>query len=196
MSNAQESKFSSNAPMEAEKALMVGPVITLGSHGGEVRILSGRVWLTSPGDLSDHVLEAGESVAVAGSGPTLVEAWDPRAPALIAWRGRTLAERAHDLIFGAWGRCWDLVNPVTRLGIGTAAAIAGLLAAGLLFGPLSQARVRQLSQPASAATVLHNADRALAGVPETQGSLADGSEPRDRASRAAQEARRSTPGAA
>ena len=102
MMNTQESKFNPGAPSVAEKALTVGPVITLGSHGGEVRILSGRVWLTSPGDLSDHVLEAGESVSVAGSGPTLVEAWDPHAPALIAWRARTFAERAHDLMKGAW----------------------------------------------------------------------------------------------
>jgi hypothetical protein len=190
MMNAQESRLASGSLPGSAKALTSGQVVTLGTTGGEVRILSGRIWLTSPGDLSDHVLGAGESFSVLGSGPTLVEAWDRGAPALITWRSRTILERARDAVTGAWGRCWDLMNPAGRVGIGSVAAMAGLVLAGLLFGPVSQARVRRLAHPAVGASVLHNAG------PETRGSPADGSNTRDRASRAAQEAGRGAPGVA
>ena len=52
-----------------------GHVVALGTGGGQVSILSGRVWLTSGGDPSDHVLGAGESFEVRDSGQTLVETW-------------------------------------------------------------------------------------------------------------------------
>jgi hypothetical protein len=170
--------------------------MTLGGAGGEVEILSGRVWLTIPGDPSDHVLEAGDCFRFVGSGPTLVEAWSRGSPALIAWRPRTLVERLRDRLAGAWGRCWELMNPAGRMGMGTAAALAGIVAAGLVFGPVSEARIRSLVRPAASATVLHNASGAALGATATRGSLADGSDTRDRSSRSAQEARRRAPGAA
>jgi hypothetical protein len=196
MINTQESKFSSESLSRSARALSVGRVMTLGGAGGEVEILSGRVWLTIPGDPSDHVLEAGESFRFVGSGPTLVEAWSRGAPALIAWRPRTLVERLRDRLAGAWGRCWELMNPAGRVGMGTSAALAGIVAAGLLFGPVSEARIRFLVRPAASATVLHNASGAALGATATRGSLADGSDTRDRPSRSAQEARRRAPGAA
>ena len=196
MMNTQESKFTAGAFPESAKALASGEIMTLGTTGGEVRILSGRVWLTSSGDLDDHMLGAGDSLRVAAAGPTLVEAWDRGAPAWIAWRPRTLIERARDRVSGTWSRCWDLMNPLGRLGVGTAAALAGLIAAGLLFGPLSEARVRNLIRPAISAAVLHNAGGVAVGASQTRGNLADGSDTRDRSSRAAQEARRGPPGPA
>jgi hypothetical protein len=169
--------------------------MTLGSSGGEVRVLSGRVWLTSPGDLDDHVLGVGESLRVAGAGPTLVEAWDRDAPALFAWRPRGLGERTRDRVAGTWGRCWDLMNPAGRVGMGMVGAAAALIAAGLLFGPLSESRVRNLVRPALGVSVLHNAGGVAVGATETtRGSLADGSDTRDRSRHAAQEARRGASG--
>jgi hypothetical protein len=141
MMNTQQSKFSAGSFSGAARALAAGQVMTLGTSGGRVQVLSGRIWLTSPGDLDDHVLDAGDSFCVDASGPTLVEAWDRGEPALIAWRSRTVFER-----------------------------------------------IRSLVKPAIGTAVLHNA------APETRESLADGSDTRDRSRRAAQEARRRTPG--
>jgi Protein of unknown function (DUF2917) len=196
MMNTQESKSTAGPLSAAAKTLSAGQVMALGKHGGEVHVLAGRVWLTSSGDLDDHVLEAGESFRVAAAGPTLVEAWDRGTPALFAWRPRSLTERTRDRVAGTWGRCWELMNPVSRFGMGAAAAAAAIVAAGLLFGPLSQARIRSLVRPAGAA-VLHNAGGVAVGATETtRGSLADGSDTRDRSRRAAPEARRGAAGAA
>jgi hypothetical protein len=196
MMNSQECKFSAPFVPGQQKELPSGNVLTLGSHGGDVRILSGRVWLTSPHDLSDHVLDAGDSFSVAGSGPTLVETWDRAAPALIAWRPRTILERLRDGVSGTWGRCWELMNPGGRLGMGTAAAIASLVVAGLLFGPISAARVRTLAQAAASSALLHNAGGVAVSATEPRGHLTDGSDTRDRSRRAAQEAGRRTSAAA
>jgi hypothetical protein len=61
MMNTQELQSTAGLLDPAAKTLVSGQVMTLGTSGGEVKILSGRVWLTSPGDLDDHVLGAGES---------------------------------------------------------------------------------------------------------------------------------------
>ncbi|HSC62168.1 MAG TPA: GNAT family N-acetyltransferase [Caldimonas sp.] len=45
-----------------------------GRAGGGIAVLEGRVWLTEPNDLRDHVLHAGESFAFTGRGPIVVEA--------------------------------------------------------------------------------------------------------------------------
>jgi hypothetical protein len=197
MMNTQESKSNAGSFPEATKVLPAGQVMSLGSSGGMVRVLSGRVWLTSPGDLDDHVLGAGESLYVAGAGATLVEAWDRGAPAHFAWRPRGLIERARERFAGTWGRCWELMDPAGRVGMGAAAAAAAVIAAGLLFGPLSEARIRSLVRPALGVSVLHNAEGVAAGATErTRGSLADGSDTRDRSRHAAQEARRGASGSA
>ena len=196
MMNTQQLPSPAGDSRETAKTLASGQVMTLGTGGGEVKVLKGRVWLTSSGDLDDHVLEAGDSFRVAGSGPTLVETWDPRVSARIAWRPRPLQHRLRDAVAGPWGRCWELMNPAGRVGIGTVAALAAVLAAALLFGPLSEARVRALARPATSATLLHNAGRVALDATPPRGALADGSDTRDRSSRPAQEARRRAPGAA
>jgi hypothetical protein len=196
MMNSQEYESSASFVRSEERELPSGHVLTLGARGGEVRVLSGRVWLTSPDDLDDHVLDVGEFFRVSGTGPTLVETWDRNGSALIAWRPRTIVERVRAGLSGAWGRCWELMNPAGRLGMGTTAAIAAIAAAALLFGPVSQARVRSLVRTAPKAVLLHNAGGVATGATEPRGHLADGSDTRDRSSRAAQEAGRRPPGAA
>ncbi|MEP7303392.1 MAG: DUF2917 domain-containing protein [Caldimonas sp.] len=174
-----------------------GHVVALGTAGGEVSILSGRVWLTRAGDSGDHFLDAGESFRVRGSGQTLVETAGRGDPALIAWRPRSLFERVRDRVEGSCQRGWELMNPARRVGIGSAAALAAMLAAALLFGPVSQARVRELaSRPVATTALLHNAASGAAGALETRGSLADDSDTGDRPRDAAQQARRRAPGAA
>jgi len=186
------STFLGAIDLEAVHALPAGHVVALGHGGGQVSILSGRVWLTSGGDPSDHVLGAGESFEVRDSGQTLVEAWSPGGdPAVIAWKPRSLAQR----LLHAFDRCWDLVNPVRRMGVGTVAAVAALAVASALFGPISEARVRVLAEPSAGAAVLHNADRGAAWA-EPRVVVADGSDTGDRPSGLACQAHRRTPGPA
>jgi hypothetical protein len=44
------------------------------ARGTTIRVGRGRVWITQFGDLTDHVLEAGDSWAIERNGRTLVEA--------------------------------------------------------------------------------------------------------------------------
>lgn len=196
MMNTQQSSFIARADAEALRELPAGHVVALGSGGGEVSILSGRVWLTRAGDPSDHFLGAGESFRVSGAGETLVETWSRGAPALIAWRPRSLVQRVRDRFTRSCERCWELMNPAGRVGIGSTAALAAILAAGLLFGPVSESRVRALARPVAPTALLHNAVGGAAGATETRGSLADGGDTGDRSRGAAQQARRRAPGAA
>lgn len=46
----------------------------VGHRGAGITVLKGRVWLTQPNDLDDHILQDGESFAFSGSGPVVVEA--------------------------------------------------------------------------------------------------------------------------
>lgn len=196
MMNTQQSSILASASAEALRALPAGHVVALGNGGGEVSILSGQVWLTRSGDPDDHFLGAGESFKVRGAGEALIEAWGASAPALIAWRPRSLLERVRDRFTGSCERCWELMNPAGRIGIGSAAALAAVLVAGLLFGPLSEARSRALAARPAAPSLLHNANVDAARVTKMQGSLADGNDTRDRAQGLAQQARRRPPGAA
>ena len=196
MMNTQQSSILASTSTEALRALPAGHVVALGNGGGEVSILSGQVWLTRSGDPDDHFLGAGESFKVRGDGEALVEACGASAPALITWRPRSLLQRVGERFTGTCERCWELMNPVGRVGIGSAAALAALLVAGLLFGPLSEARSRALAARPAASSLLHNANVDAARVTEMRGSLADGNDTRHRAQGLAQQARRRAPGAA
>ena len=74
MMNTQDSSstFLGSVDPQAVRALPAGHVVALGTGGGRVSSLSGRVWLTSGSDPDDHFLGAGESFDVRDSGPTLV----------------------------------------------------------------------------------------------------------------------------
>lgn len=145
---------------QAVRALPLGHVVALGPGGGEVSILSGRVWLTSDGDPSDHVLDAGESFSVRDSGQTLVESWSRGGdPAVIAWKPRSFGQRLRDRFLHPAPRGWRLTGTARRVGIGTLAAVAGFVVPSFVFGPIPDAYVRALTAPAVHATtaVLHNA---------------------------------------
>jgi ferric-dicitrate binding protein FerR (iron transport regulator) len=178
------------------RALPAGHVVALGTGGGQVSILSGRVWLTSGGDPSDHVLDAGETFDVRDSGPTLVETWSRGDPAVIAWRPRSFAERLHDRLRPFVRALLGPGQPDRRAGIGTVAAVAAVALIGAVFEPLSEARLPVAKLPLPHAAVLHNADRGVA-ADATRGAPADGAHDTGyRTPGLARQADRRAPGAA
>jgi len=64
-------------------------VCRLQARPGQVLyVLSGRLWVTQPGDAADHFVQAGDELVLAG-GRTVIEGDDPRRPTRYA-----LLERA------------------------------------------------------------------------------------------------------
>jgi hypothetical protein len=185
------------SPRHHVQTLRGGSIMPLGSGGGELEVLHGRVWLTRSGDLDDHVVESGAVLRVPAAGRSLVEALDESDPALVAWKPTPISERIGAAVRAMFGRCWEIVDPVRRVGAGTAAALVALLAGALLFGPLSESRTRALAE----ATVLHNSAGARTSIgldagTRTGSSNDVGAAPRERARIATQEARRRPAGAA
>ena len=84
--------------------LCAGRAWALGRRGGRLEVLAGRVWLTRAGELDDHVVEAGQSLRLAGSRGAVVEAWGDGRPAVVAWKPRTAIEAAGDLVRSLVGR--------------------------------------------------------------------------------------------
>lgn len=190
------------------QTLPAGRVMALGEYGGHLEVVRGRVWLTRSGDLDDHVFGRGESFVVPPAGQALVEAWDDESPAVVAWRPGTVVDRLAAAARRVFHRYWDIVDPARRIGAGSVAAAVALVSGALLFGPLSDARSRELAAAVlapSAITIpvlLHNGAGATARVglagdtaPRGEPAHVDAG-PRERARRAAQEARRRTAGAA
>jgi len=180
------------------RTLRSGNVVPLGSAGGKLEVLHGRVWLTRGGDADDHFVDFGQSVVVPASGRVLVEALDDGQPALIAWLPGTILDRVAAAVRATFGRCWDIVDPARRIGAGAVAAAIALISGALLFGPLSDARTLALAAPA----LLHNSagSNAPPGTDSRstpRGPRANaGVEPRERARSTAQEAGRSAAGPA
>ena len=179
------------------RTLTAGHAVALGAAGGRLDVLAGRVWLTRSGDLADHVVDGGQTLRLPASGNAVIEALSVERPALIAWHPRTWLERLGDAVRAAFGRCWDVVDPARRVGIGALAALAAMLVGAVVFGPLSDARTRALAEPA----LLHNSaaikDGAHGAAAATRGHQGDvGAGTRERARLAAQEARRRSAGAA
>jgi hypothetical protein len=198
MMNTQATAVGSGLPATALRVLRGGSVVSLGSAGGKLEVLHGRVWVTRSGDPDDHFVDFGHSVVVPASGRALVEALDDGKAALIAWRPQTVFDRVAAGLHAMFDRCWEIVDAPHRIGAGVAAALLALVIGALVFGPLSEARTRSLA----AAAVLHNGTGAnpRAGVdaaPASRGARADASAGiRERARGAAQEARRGPAGAA
>lgn len=196
--NTQLGSTASGVPLGAVRTLRSGRVLPLGSAGGKLEVLHGRVWLTRAGDRDDHFVDLGQSVVIPASGRVLVEAIDADRPALIAWHPASIVERIGAALRSTFGRCWEIVDPARRIGAGTVAAAIALVAGALLFGPLSDERTLALAR----AAVLHNS----AGPSTRLGADARstpraprpdaGAELRERARSATQEARRRTPGVA
>jgi hypothetical protein len=185
------------SPQHRLETLRSGAILPLGSGGGRLEVLHGRVWLTRSGDLDDHVVETGATLAVPAAGHSLIEAWDESEPALVAWQPTPLADRLAARVRAMFGRCWDIVDPLRRLGVGAVAVVVALSVGAFLFGPLSEARSRALAAP----TVLHNSAGARTSIGLDAGTRTGSSndvsaDGRERARDTAQEARRRAPGAA
>ena len=176
--------------------LQGGRVLPLGASGGKLEVLHGRVWLTRAGDPDDYFVDFGNSMVVPSSGRTLVASFNDAKPALVAWRPLNVVERAAAAVRAVSERCWEIVDPAPRVGMGALAAIVVVLAGALMFGPLSDARTRALATPA----VLHNGGAATARLGADASTHAE--RPRadaaavDRAAGATQETGRRAPGAA
>jgi len=66
-------------------------------RAGWLAVCSGRVWVTRQGDLDDHVLEAGQALAIGAHQDVVIEPWQGGLSARLAWRSdqpRPLAVRA------------------------------------------------------------------------------------------------------
>jgi hypothetical protein len=197
MRNLQELRSVDVAPMELSRALSEGRAVALDSGGGRLSIVSGQVWLTRPGDPEDHFLGAGESLRIpAAQGTAIIEAWRGQGPASFAWQPASWMDRLRERARRAYGRCWELVDPAARIAVGTLAALLALGAAGLLFGPVADARTRSLARPLAGITVLHNAGSVDPDASVTRRTFADGSDTRDRSRVAPHEARRGPASAA
>jgi len=195
--NTQVIKSLGRVAPGAVRTLRPGRILPLGSAGGRLQVLHGRVWLTRSGDLDDHVIDSGQGLVVPPRGSALVEAWGDSEPALVAWSPPTWLDRIAALVNAAFSRCWEIVNPVRRIGAGSIAAAIAIVSYVLLFGPLSDARTRTLA----ATPVLHNSVGTSsrvsldAGVP--RGTSVDArANQRPGARDPANQARRRTPGAA
>lgn len=78
----------------------------LGRLGGELTVLSGRIWLTRDGETGDHFLEAGDTVRIAVDDYAVIESATRGAAATLRWTprrqtvaGRVLAEPLLGLAF-------------------------------------------------------------------------------------------------
>jgi hypothetical protein len=198
MMNTQAVKSLGRGAPGTVRTLRAGGILPLGSAGGRLEVLHGRVWLTRSGDLEDHVIDSGQGLIVPHSGRALVEGWGDAEPAVVAWRPGSVFDRIVAFARAAFGRCWDIVDPVRRIGAGAFAAVVALLAGALLFGPLSESRTRTLLAPT---TVLHNSVGARTSIGLDAGTRTGPSHDvsavaRERARITAQEARRRPAGAA
>src|SRR3982750_3411711 len=93
MMNTQTTALDSDILRGAVRTLRAGRVLALGSSGGRLEVLHGRVWLTRAGDIDDHFVDFGQSVVIPAAGRVLVEALDDDRPALIAWSPGTVVDR-------------------------------------------------------------------------------------------------------
>lgn len=79
-------------------SLPAGHVLPLGSNGGELSVLSGRVWLTRAGTLDDLFVDGGQAVHVPASGEAMIEGWSDGQPARVTWQPRSARARAADSV--------------------------------------------------------------------------------------------------
>lgn len=186
------------SPRHRLEFLRGGSIMPLGSGGGRLEVLHGRVWLTRSGDLDDHVVERGAALTVPAAGQSLIAALDESEPALVAWQPTPLVDRLGARVRAMFGRCWDIVDPLRRVEVGVFAAIVALSVGAFVFGPLSESRTRELIAPA---TVLHNSAGARTSIGVDAGTRTGSSndvsaDARQRARVTANEARRRPAGPA
>ena len=95
MMNAQQLSHLASLSHEA-LSLAAGQALPLGSQGGRLEVIAGRVWLTREGELDDHLVAGGQSVCVAGAAAAVIEAWGDSQAAVVAWHPRRPTQRAAD----------------------------------------------------------------------------------------------------
>lgn len=93
-------------------------------RSGHLTVSAGRVWVTRSGDLDDHVLGVGQTLAIRAHEEVVVEPWQQGSPVRIAWRSdqsRALAPRAFAALAAAGRR-------LSALGLRAVAALRGVVA--------------------------------------------------------------------
>ncbi|MEO7055505.1 MAG: DUF2917 domain-containing protein [Caldimonas sp.] len=98
MMNSQQLCALSNLVQGQGHRLPAGQVLPLGSNGGELSVLSGRVWLTRAGVPDDVFIDAGQAVRVPASGEAMIEGWSEGQPARVTWQPRSARARAVDSV--------------------------------------------------------------------------------------------------
>ena len=152
--------------------LAAGEAVTLRAHTpGVLEIAQGRVWLTLggslanlPGTAADHVLQAGERLAVAPGQHVVMEAWNPQGSAeAVAFRWDALTASALTRPASQAARDWEcgVVQPLRDLGqalgqggraLGT--ALAGVAGAGGRFAAgLARFALLRIAAPLQRRTV-------------------------------------------
>lgn len=118
MMNAHQLVHLASLSGRPARPLAAGHAMALGTSGGRLQVIAGRVWLTREGELDDDVVAAGESRCIAPSGEAVIEAWDKERPALVTWRPRPPIERV--------GEAWQAARALAlRLFLHNAGNAAG-----------------------------------------------------------------------
>jgi len=115
-----------NAQATRILSLPGGEARRVGEGAGELTVLRGRVWLTGrcgPGDESDRVLSAGDSLRLADAGGTVVEPWRRGEGAVLRWQPR--AQR-----LGLGGLVGAFVAVLARKAASSASRAQGCISAG------------------------------------------------------------------
>lgn len=58
----------------------------------ELAVVSGSVWLTRMGDAQDHVLRAGQRLAIGAADGVVIEPWRRGEPAVVVWARRDASQ--------------------------------------------------------------------------------------------------------
>jgi len=74
-----------------------GRALRIERLAGEFRVLHGRVWLTRRGDPDDHVLQAGQCVALRADDKVVVEPWQAGERTVVQWQPSTQVRRVEAL---------------------------------------------------------------------------------------------------
>lgn len=97
--------------------------LSLSRRRGELKVLSGRVWLTRRGELGDQVLEAGQTVQLAAHDQAVVEAWGRSQGATLRWRPLSTAQAVQALLRAVAARAlWAFAGAAGRLARSAAAS--------------------------------------------------------------------------
>lgn len=80
--------MNTQASMSQIERLEAGQARHLGRLGGEMTVLSGRIWLTRDGETGDHFLDAGDTVRIAVDDYAVIQSADRDSAASLLWTAR------------------------------------------------------------------------------------------------------------